>query len=137
MRAAGVAGVEPERLADADDLADHDDRRVCGALVLGARLRHQRTRDRRGIGNAAELDVGLVLTDDAVRLPLAALGVLHGDGRAGFSGIVKDKARDIAGAGPQIEDPQLRAGMAKNARQRVVDRSWPSAFRKFWAMTEG
>ena len=35
-----------------------------------------------------------------------------------------------------VNDPQLRADMAKNARQRVVDRSWPSAFRKFWAATE-
>jgi glycosyltransferase involved in cell wall biosynthesis len=35
-----------------------------------------------------------------------------------------------------VNDPQLRAEMAKNARARVVDRSWPSAFRKFWAATE-
>ena len=35
-----------------------------------------------------------------------------------------------------VNDPKLRAEMAKNARQRVVDRSWPSAFRKFWAATE-
>jgi len=35
-----------------------------------------------------------------------------------------------------VNDPQLRADMAKNARQRVVDRSWPSAFRKFWSATE-
>ena len=35
-----------------------------------------------------------------------------------------------------VNNPQLRAEMAKNARARVVDRSWPSAFRKFWAATE-
>jgi glycosyltransferase involved in cell wall biosynthesis len=35
-----------------------------------------------------------------------------------------------------VNDPQLRAKMAKNARARVVDRSWPGAFRKFWAATE-
>jgi glycosyltransferase involved in cell wall biosynthesis len=35
-----------------------------------------------------------------------------------------------------VNNPKLRTEMAKNARQRVVDRSWPSAFRKFWAATE-
>ena len=35
-----------------------------------------------------------------------------------------------------VNNPTLRAEMGKNARQRVVDRSWPSAFRKFWAATE-
>ncbi len=35
-----------------------------------------------------------------------------------------------------VNNPTLRAKMGKNARQRVVDRSWPSAFRKFWAATE-
>jgi glycosyltransferase involved in cell wall biosynthesis len=35
-----------------------------------------------------------------------------------------------------VNDPNLRAKMAKSARQRVVDRSWPGAFRKFWSTTE-
>ncbi|MDP9254628.1 MAG: glycosyltransferase [Verrucomicrobiota bacterium] len=35
-----------------------------------------------------------------------------------------------------IADPLMRERMGKNARQRVVDRSWPSAFKKFWAATE-
>jgi glycosyltransferase involved in cell wall biosynthesis len=36
-----------------------------------------------------------------------------------------------------VNNPNLRAEMARNARARVVDRSWPSAFRKFWSVTEG
>jgi glycosyltransferase involved in cell wall biosynthesis/predicted metal-dependent phosphoesterase TrpH len=33
-------------------------------------------------------------------------------------------------------DPKLREQMAARARQSVIDRTWPAAFRKFWAMTE-
>jgi glycosyltransferase involved in cell wall biosynthesis len=33
-------------------------------------------------------------------------------------------------------DPSLRKRMGNAARKSVVDRSWPNAFRKFWAMTE-
>ncbi len=32
-------------------------------------------------------------------------------------------------------DAEMRARIARNARQSVVDRSWPNAFRKFWAST--
>ena len=34
-----------------------------------------------------------------------------------------------------ILNADLRAQMGARARQSVVDRSWPSAFQKFWAMT--
>src|ERR1700680_1957918 len=34
-------------------------------------------------------------------------------------------------------DPALRKQMGDHARQSVVDRSWPNAFRKFWSITEG
>jgi len=35
-----------------------------------------------------------------------------------------------------VVDPGLRKKMGDSARKSVVDRSWPSAFRKFWATTD-
>jgi glycosyltransferase involved in cell wall biosynthesis len=35
-----------------------------------------------------------------------------------------------------IVDPALRKRMGDRARQSVIDRSWPAAFRKFWMETE-
>jgi glycosyltransferase involved in cell wall biosynthesis len=35
-----------------------------------------------------------------------------------------------------IVDPALRERMANCARKSVMDRTWPTAFRKFWSMTE-
>ena len=35
-----------------------------------------------------------------------------------------------------IVDPQLRERMGALARQSVIDRTWPDAFRKFWSMTK-
>jgi Glycosyltransferase len=46
---------------------------------------------------------------------------------------VEDLARAIR---ELVTDPGRREQMARQARQAVVDRSWPSAFRKFWAATD-
>ncbi len=35
-----------------------------------------------------------------------------------------------------VENPNLRMEMSRNARDRVIDRSWPEAFQKFWAATQ-
>ena len=46
---------------------------------------------------------------------------------------VEDFARAIR---TLVNDPERRQQMGKKARDSVVSRTWPSAFRKFWAMTE-
>ena len=50
---------------------------------------------------------------------------LHHDLRADFSGIAKDKARNIARAGPQIEDPHLRAGLDPASEEMPDERIAP------------
>ena len=35
-----------------------------------------------------------------------------------------------------VTNPALRERMGKSARNSVIDRSWPSAFDRFWTMTE-
>jgi glycosyltransferase involved in cell wall biosynthesis len=35
-----------------------------------------------------------------------------------------------------VDDPALRRRMGERARESVVNRTWPSAFRKFWAITD-
>ena len=32
-------------------------------------------------------------------------------------------------------DPEKRRAMGAKARESVIDRTWPSAFRQFWAIT--
>jgi glycosyltransferase involved in cell wall biosynthesis len=46
---------------------------------------------------------------------------------------VEDFARAIRSL---VGDPERRQHMGKKARDSVVSRTWPSAFRKFWALTE-
>jgi glycosyltransferase involved in cell wall biosynthesis len=46
---------------------------------------------------------------------------------------VDDLARAIR---ELVKNTQKREEMSRQARQAVVDRSWPGAFRKFWAATE-
>jgi glycosyltransferase involved in cell wall biosynthesis len=46
---------------------------------------------------------------------------------------VDDLARAIRAL---VTDPALRDRMGKSARDSVTDRSWPNAFRKFWATTD-
>ena len=61
--------------------------------------------------------------------------------------LVEDKANGLITKSHDVEDftravralvvdPELRKRMGDCARKSVVDRSWPSAFRKFWAITE-
>jgi glycosyltransferase involved in cell wall biosynthesis len=58
------------------------------------------------------------------------------DGKTGFVTKAHD-ADDFARAITQVSgDAKLRARMGEEARQRVIDRSWPGAFRKFWKATE-
>src|SRR6266478_5915837 len=58
------------------------------------------------------------------------------DGATGFVTKAHDP-EDFARAINRIaQDPQLRTRMGREARQQVIDRSWPGAFLKFWQATE-
>src|SRR2546423_4399392 len=58
------------------------------------------------------------------------------DGRTGIVTKAHD-ADDFARAIERIAgDSSLRAKMGQEARQQVIDRSWPRAFRKLWKATE-
>jgi glycosyltransferase involved in cell wall biosynthesis len=61
--------------------------------------------------------------------------------------LVEDKANGLITKSHDVEDfsrairelvldAALRERMADRARQSVIDRTWPAAFRKFWSMTE-
>ena len=58
------------------------------------------------------------------------------DGRTGLITKAHD-AEDFARAiDTMARDSSLRERMGRDARQQVVERSWPGAFRKFWKTTE-
>jgi glycosyltransferase involved in cell wall biosynthesis len=58
------------------------------------------------------------------------------DGRTGLVTKAHDP-EDFARAIERISgDPDLRRRMGREARQQVIDRSWPGAFRKFWQATD-
>jgi glycosyltransferase involved in cell wall biosynthesis len=58
------------------------------------------------------------------------------DGLNGFITRALDVADFTRAIRRLVEDEPLRKGMSAAARRSVEDRSWPSAFRKFWAATE-
>src|SRR5438876_1106303 len=63
-------------------------------------------------------------------------GAYNGEVRLLYVGRIsreKDFARAIRAL---VTDPALRDRMGKSARNSVIDWNWPSAFGKFWAMTE-
>ena len=57
----------------------------------------------------------------------------------GISGLVT-KAHDVEDVARAITllagDQKMRTRMGESARQSVLDRSWPGAFRKFWQTTD-
>jgi glycosyltransferase involved in cell wall biosynthesis len=83
----------------------------------------------------------VVLEAQASGLPVIVSDVggpkeLVEDGTTGIVTKAHD-AEDFARAIERIsKDQKLRSRMGQEARQRVIDRSWPGAFRKFWKATE-
>ncbi|MDQ6765426.1 MAG: glycosyltransferase family 1 protein, partial [Verrucomicrobiota bacterium] len=59
------------------------------------------------------------------------------DGVSGFVTKAHDAAEFARATTELVRDKALRVRMGACARERVVNRSWPEAFRKFWATTEG
>jgi glycosyltransferase involved in cell wall biosynthesis len=57
----------------------------------------------------------------------------NGNGFVTKSHDVQDFSRAIR---ELVVDSNLRKRMASRARESVIDRTWPNAFRKFWSMTE-
>src|SRR6476646_7166993 len=58
------------------------------------------------------------------------------DGTTGFVTKAHDPDDFAQAINRVTNDSKLRAQMGREARQRVIDRSWPGAFRKFWEATE-
>jgi glycosyltransferase involved in cell wall biosynthesis len=83
----------------------------------------------------------VIIEAQAAGLPVVVSDVggpreLVTDGVNGFITRAHDVA-DFTGAVRRLaEDETLRKEMSVAARRSVEDRSWPSAFRKFWAATE-
>jgi glycosyltransferase involved in cell wall biosynthesis len=83
----------------------------------------------------------VVLEAQASGLPVIVSDVggpkeLVDDGTTGIVTKAHD-SEDFARAIDRISrDSKLRTRMGQEARQRVIDRSWPGAFRKFWQATE-
>jgi glycosyltransferase involved in cell wall biosynthesis len=83
----------------------------------------------------------VVLEAQASGLPVIVSDVggpkeLVEDGRTGFVTKAHDPD-DFARAIERVSnDSSLRSKMGRQARQQVIDRSWPGAFRKFWKATE-
>ncbi len=56
-------------------------------------------------------------------------------GQTGFITKALDVCDFVTAITRLIRDKKLRTAMGENARQSVLDRNWPDAFRKFWAAT--
>ncbi|MEO6969827.1 MAG: glycosyltransferase [Chthoniobacterales bacterium] len=83
----------------------------------------------------------VILEAQAAGLPVVVSDVggpreLVVDGVNGFITKAHDVASFTVAICRLVEDEPLRKKMSAAARRGVEDRSWPSAFRKFWAETE-
>jgi glycosyltransferase involved in cell wall biosynthesis len=82
----------------------------------------------------------VIIEAQASGLPVIVsdLGGPHELVENGVDGMIT-KARDVEDFTRAIRqlaaDPALRAQMGERARAKVVNRSWPTAFQKFWAAT--
>jgi glycosyltransferase involved in cell wall biosynthesis len=83
----------------------------------------------------------VIIEAQAAGLPVVVSDVggpreLVSDGVNGFITKGRDAADFTAAVRRLVEDEPLRKQMSAAARRSVEDRSWPSAFRKFWDATE-
>jgi len=83
----------------------------------------------------------VILEAQAAGLPVVVSDVggpreLVTDGVNGLITKGRDVADFTAAVRRLVEDEPLRKSMSSAARSAVEDRSWPGAFRRFWAATE-
>jgi glycosyltransferase involved in cell wall biosynthesis len=83
----------------------------------------------------------VIIEAQAAGLPVVVSDVggpreLVTDGVTGLITRARDVADFTAAIRRLVENEELRKAMSAAARRGVEDRSWPSAFRKFWAATE-